>query len=145
MILSVTVETNRKRPLDIGTRLINAEFWHAAKTVETTKTQFLYPMNYRDRRELPTQLKTTDAITVLRTAANLAPTTEAITLPVHPDGKVAIATVNQDYRTRDIIYGNALPSDPTNKTEVYILVGGFASKKYVVDLTIAEIVALVTA
>lgn len=144
MILSVTVETNRKRPLDVGTRLINAEFWHAAKTVETTKTQFLYPMNYRDRRELPTLLKVTDAIADVRFAANLAPTTEAITLPVHPDGKVANAVVDHDFRTRDLIWGNPLPSDATNKTELYVLVGGFAAKKYVIDLTIAEIINEVT-
>lgn len=144
MILSVTVESNRKKSHDIGTRLINAEFWHAATTVETTKTQFLYPVNYRDRREQPTLLKTTDAIADIRTAANLAPTTEAITLPVHPDKDVNQATVNTDFRTRDIVWGKPLASDPTNKSRVYILAGGFYVNEYVVDNTLAEIVALVT-
>lgn len=145
MILSVTVETNQGKSLDVGTRLINAEFWHSAKTVETTKTQFLYPANYRDRREKPSLIKTTDAITTLRTAANLAPTTEAITLPVHPADNVALATVNQDYRTKDIVWGYNLPSDPTNKSVIFILGGAFKIYKYTVDLTIAEVIALVTA
>lgn len=151
MILSVTVETNRKKPTDIGTRLINAEFWHGAKTVETTKTQFFYPLNYRDRREKPTLLKTTDAIATIRAAANLAPVvpvagtpSEAITLPVHPDNDVTKATVNTDFRTRDIVWGYNLPSDPTNKSEIFILSGGFFVYKYTVDNTIAEVVALVT-
>lgn len=151
MILSVTVETNRKNPLNVGTRLINAEFWHGAKTVETTKTQFLYPLNYRDRRERLTLLKTTDSIATIRAAANLAPVvpvagtpSEAITLPVHPDGDVTKATVDTDFRTRDIVWGLNLPSDPTNKSIIYILGGGFKIYKYTVDNTIAEVVALVT-
>lgn len=145
MILSVTVETNRKRPYDVGTRLINAEYWHSATTVETTKTQFLYPLNYRDRRESPALLKTTNAIATIRTAANLAPTTAAITLPVHPDKDVNQSTVNTDFRTKDIVWGKPFATDPTNKSRVYILVGGFHINEYVVDLTLAEIVALVTA
>lgn len=151
MLLSVTVETNRKRPLNVGTRMIQAEFWHGAKTVETTKTQFLYPMNYKDRRESLTLLKTTEAIATIRAAANLAPVTptagnpsEAITLPIHPDGDVSVTAVSHDFRTRDIVWGLNLPSDPTNKSIVYILAGGFKINKYIVDNTIAEIIALVT-
>lgn len=144
MLLSVTIETNKKRALEVGTRMIQAEFWHAAKTVETTKTQLFYPLNYKDRRESPALIKTTEAITVLRTAANLAPTTEAITLPIHNGNDPAAATTDHDFRTKDIVWGLNLPSDPTNKSIVYILAGAFELREYVVDNTIAEIIALVT-
>lgn len=145
MILSVTVETNRKNSEDTGTRLINAELWHAARTVESTKTKFLYPLNPGDRRNSSTLLKTTDAIATIRAAANLAPTTAAITLPVHVDDDVSVAAVSYDFKTKDIVWGKALPSDPTNKSIVFILNGTFKLEKYVVDNTLAEIIALVTA
>lgn len=145
MLLVVTVETNRKKSADIGSRLINAEYWHSAKTVETTKTQFYYPLNYRDRREKPTLLKTTDAIATIRTAADLAPTTDYITLPVHENDDVSVTAVDHDFRTKDIVWGYALPSDATNKSIVFILNGAFKVEKYVVDYTLAEIVAEVTA
>jgi hypothetical protein len=145
MLLSVTIETNKKRALEVGVRLINAEFWHAARTVETTKTEFKYPINYHDRRESPSIIKTTEAIATIRAAANLAPTTEAITLPVHNNNDPSAATTNLDFRTRDIVFGLNLPSDPTNKGIFYILSGGFKVNKYVVDNTIAEVIALVTA
>lgn len=143
MLLVVTVETNRKKNTDIGDRLINAEYWHAARTVESSKTQFFYPLQYRDRRESPSLLKTTDGIATIRAAANVKPADFAVTLPVHPDDDTSKATVDHDFRTEDIVWGIALKSDPTNKSTVWILSGGFKVNQYVVDLTLAEIVALV--
>lgn len=143
MLLSVTVETNSKYKNDVGTRLIRAELLSDGVTVESTKTRFSYPLNYRDSRELPTTLKTTDAIATLRASMNGAYATESITLPVHPEGDVALTVVNTEFWAKNIIWGIPLPSDPTNKTLVWITNGAFKVKKYVVDLTIAEIVALV--
>ena len=147
MIASLTVESNvgiGVKKGDVGTRLVNANYIHAAKTVQTSKTQFEYPFNHRDRREKPALLTTTDGIATVRAAANLAPTTLAITLPVHENDDVSVTAVNHDFMVEDIVWGLALPSDSANKSIVYILTGGFKVKKYIVDLTLAEIIALVT-
>lgn len=142
MILVVTVETNRKKNTDIGDRLIQAEYWHAAQTVESTKTQFEYPLNYRDRRDSPTLLKTTDSILTIRTAANLAPTTDAIILSVRSDiNDPASDLVNMDFRTRDIVWGKAFSA---SQSYVWIISGGFKVNQYLVNSTLAQIVALVT-
>ena len=143
MLLVVTVETNRKRPNDVGSRLIQAEYWHAATTVETTKAQFEYPLNYRDRRDSTSLLKTTEGVAAIRVAATLAPTTEYIILPVHPEDNVALATIDYDFRTRDVVWGQPYGPDP-NKSWVFILKGAFAVERYLVDETLAGIVALVT-
>ena len=144
MLVSVTVETNQKRPLDVGTRMINATYWHNAYTVETTKTRFEYALNFKDRREKPSLLKTTEALATLATAADLAPTTLSITLPIHIGDDVGTAAVNRDFQTGDIVWGAPLGSDPANKSYVWILNGAFKAKRYLVDLTLAEIIALVT-
>lgn len=144
MIVVLTVETNSLNKEDIGSKLVNAELFSEAITVETTKTQFKYPFNFRDRREKPALIKTTEAITSLRAAANLAPTTPAITLAVHSDLKnPASAIVNTDFMVRDIQWGTAYAPDPT-KSYVYVLQGGFRVKKLLVNSTLAAIVALVT-
>ncbi len=142
MLLSVTIETNKKRALEDGTRLIQAELWHAAKTVETTKTQFYYPLNYKDRRESPALIKTTDSIATIRAAADAAYADVTFTLPVHDGNDPTAATTDHDFTRKDVVWGLNLPSDPTNKSVLYILAGAFEVREYVVDLTIAEVIAL---
>lgn len=146
MLVSVTVESNLKYKEDVGTRMINAEFLHGAKTYASTKTKFKYPGSKKDRRESSTELVTTEAIATIRTAGNLAPTTALITLPVRDNNKGIASTERlTDFRVNDILWGKAAAKDPSNQTTVYISEGSFKTHEYLVNNTIAEIIALVTA
>ena len=144
MIRTITIEKNLKKRELTGTVLVNMSFWHAAKTVETTKSQFYYPFNYRDRREQPSLIKATEAITGvgnLKETANAAYTNLSVTLPVFADDDVNNTAVDHDFQTSDIMWAIAYGPDGT-KSWVYITQGTFAVKRYLVDLDLAGIVAL---
>ncbi len=144
MIRTITIETNRKERELTGTVLVNMSFWHAAKTVESTKSQFFYPFNYRDRREKPSLVKATEPITGvgnLKETANTAYTNLSLTFPVYPLDDLTQATVDHDFQTADIMWGVAYGPDNT-KSYVYVSKGTFEVTRYLVNLTLTAIVAL---
>jgi hypothetical protein len=143
MLYQATIEENSIHKSDIGERLIQAELVSRMKTVDTTKTSFYYPLSYRDRRSKPIIMKADETLANMTTAINEAYLTTSITLPVHPDDDTSVATVDHVFAAKSVVWGLPLPSDPTNKSIVYVIEGGFRVVKLTVDLTLAEIIALV--
>lgn len=138
MFLSVTVEKNRNRSFDIGTRMIRAESLYGLQA-NGTGSKFTYPINYRDRRYQNTYLETTEAPAAIAAAMALAYTDGTITLDVYPDNNTALTPVSTIFDVTSIQWGVA---SGAADSLLYILEGAFKVRKILVNHTLAAIIAL---
>lgn len=141
MLLAVTVESNSKRPNEIGARLIRAEAAFEA-VVSGTGCQFKYPLNDRDRRESLSVLKITENQAALIAGMDAGYGQVSITLPIHPNKDATAATVSTVFTGGDVVWGAPYAPDAANKSWLWIQQGAFKVTKYLVDNTLAEIILL---
>lgn len=138
MLVKVTVETRSFKKVTSGVFYVLAtEYISDAKTVETTKTQFTYPLVSRDLRTLPEVLKVTEGIADIKTAFAATWQNNYVDLPVFPDNDPTQSAVTQTYAKENIRWAEAKNS---TTSWVYIRESGNVVKKKLVDYNLDQIV-----
>lgn len=142
MLVKLTIETNEKRPLNVGNMLLNTDYITDAKTVEATKTQFLFTANQRDRRESSALMKSTEAISVIKTAFGATWNTNYLDLPIFEDNISTKSTETRTFAIQDLAWFTEDRNSATTRSWAYILEGGFKIRKYLIDYNLDQILDL---
>lgn len=140
MLVKLVVESNSIYRADTGSRIFNTDYIVGAKTVETSKTEFLYNANPRDRRSLPQKIRVTDGIATIKTAFSATWQNNYLDLPSFPNNDATESAVTKTNAKESILYAKPDPSSPTTRSYVYVLEGAFKAEKLLVDYNLDQII-----
>jgi hypothetical protein len=140
MLVKLTVEQNKGRVNDIGSRLFSTDYIVDAKTVNTTKTSFEYITDKRSWRALPRSIKVTEGIATIKTAFGATWQTNYIDLPVFIDNDSTKSTETKTFAVLSVVYALPDASSPTTRSYVRIKDGSGKLNKYLVNYNLDQIV-----
>lgn len=142
MIVKLTVESNSIYKNDTGSRIFNTDYIVEARTVETSKTEFLYQANPRDRRSKTQRIRVTDGIATIKTAFAATWQTNYIDLPIFPNNDSTETAVANTCAKESFCYAVPDASASTSRSYVHVLEGAFKIKKVLVDYNLDQLIDL---
>lgn len=137
MLVKLTVETASFDKDLSGSVVFKTELLNNAKTVETTKTQFSYPLPKRSFKSLPQTIKVTEGIATIKTAFAATWQNNYIDLPLFVDNDPNLSAETKTFSKDSLVY---FRYNDANTSWLYAIVSGNVVKKYLVNYNLDQII-----
>lgn len=120
--------------------VLNTARINALQAYDTNYSQFKYLVRDKDRRSTPDHITTSSTVATIQTACESSLLTNLMYLPVYVDDDITSTPVTVYEPYSDFAFARPDHSDPDSRSYVYFSESPSHLKRYLVNLTIDELV-----